>query len=79
VEKKQIGSGVSMMSQAISVTISEQGTHHVNIFDVNGKQVYSTSPVGPAKLDVPGLKSGIYFVKVASAKKSRVEKISLLY
>ena len=59
------------------MTLGEAGRQLVSVVDVTGKQIWSKSAVGPSQFDIPGMKNGVYFVKVKSSKKSEVRKVSL--
>jgi hypothetical protein len=47
------------------------------VVDVRGKAVFARIVVNRRELKVPGLRKGIYFVTVSSAKERTIRKVNL--
>ncbi len=62
---------------SVALTFVDAGRNAVTITDVSGKQVFSQTFNGVARAEIPGLKRGLYFVKVASAGKVTSDKIRI--
>ncbi len=58
----------------VNITSKISGAKNVSIFDILGKQVVKTSLSGD-RLDVSGLKSGVYIVKIEQGKASTTKKL----
>lgn len=67
----------SLSQGLLRVPLDGQGSHQVDVADLQGRTVFSRSHEGPGQLDIPDLKAGSYVVKVTSAAGERVHKVEI--
>lgn len=70
-----IGGEIAFGASNHFLTLNDPGPHRVAVHDVAGKKVFSGAAQGPGKAGIPGLRSGIHFVTVSSAKGSATRRI----
>jgi hypothetical protein len=76
-ETGSAGQGISMsaFSGMLAVTLTRPGPHRIQVADVRGKNVFATPVSGPGRFEMPGLGSGIRFVRVTSREETLVQKV----
>lgn len=68
----------SVASGSLALSFKDPSRNAVTISDVSGKQVYSRIFAGVERAEVPGLRRGIYFVRVASSRQNEVKQVRIL-
>jgi hypothetical protein len=61
----------------LAITISDQGTHSIEISDVNGRLLISKNGMGEKEYNISELNPGIYYVEVNTPKNSLIKKVLL--
>lgn len=57
------------------IHVSATGSHQLKVLDVNGVEIISASGRDEAKYDLDALKSGVYFVTVATATATQTQRV----
>ena len=68
----------SVNAGTMSIAFRDPARNIVTISDVSGKRVFAKTFTGIDRAEIPNLKRGIYFVKVASNRKNEVKQIRIL-
>lgn len=65
-------------SGALSLAFSDAGRNAVTVSDVSGKRVFAKTYSGVDRAEIPSLRRGIYFVRVASGRSADVRQVRVL-
>lgn len=68
----------STTSGTLAISFIHSGRNAVLVSDVSGKRVFAKTFDGVERAEIPNLKRGIYYVKVASPKGNEVKQVRIL-
>jgi len=70
--------GNAMEAGSLAITFADPGRNAVTVSDISGRKVFARTYTGETRAEIPELERGIYYVKVSSAAKQEVRKVSIL-
>lgn len=65
-------SGRSSATGTLVIDFADPGRHNVTIADVSGKRVCARAYAGEIRAEIPGLRRGIYYVRIESGTGRKV-------
>jgi hypothetical protein len=62
----------------LAITFGDPGRHEVTVADISGKRVFARTYTGADRAEIPDLRRGIYYVRVASGATREVRQVRIL-
>jgi hypothetical protein len=78
IAKTRNPSGNVFASGSLGITFADPSRNSVTVSDLSGRRVFARTYTGEPRAEIPALRRGVYYVKVASQKTQETRKVSIL-